>query len=105
MAFIIICATVGAVALLMGLSVQLVRLTRGVPSTRWMRTGCYSIASSAVLAGGFLLQFSSPDAMGFPADKALSIRPFLPAIVAGGLGVIVGSIEVVVGLARRGCDE
>jgi hypothetical protein len=105
MAFVIICAIVGAVALLAGLFVQLVRLTRGVSSTRWMRTGCYSIASSAVLAGGFLLLFSSPEAMGFPADKALSIRPFLPAIVAGCLGIVIGCIEVVVGLARRGCDE
>lgn len=105
MAFILICGTVGAVVLLVGVFVHLIRLTRGDPSTRWTRTGCYSIASSLVLAGGFLWLFSSPDAMGFPADKALSIRPFLPAIVAGGLGVVVGCIEVVVGLARRGRDE
>ena len=94
-------ASIGALYLFVAMCFWVYRLARGVPEAQWIKTGLYCVATSAVLSGGFLFLFLSPGALGFAANAKLPIAPFLPAFIAGGVGVVVGGIFMSVGMFRQ----
>ena len=99
MKFISTISIVLAIAMAIAFVVHAVRCSR-MSAERLMLGGIVSMVSCAVIAGSFVYSYAAPEFLGFAPGTQLPLFPFLPAIIAGGLGFAFSFVQVVVVILR-----